>query len=202
MGTLAPVARRACAGPRPCAGPACFTRGYLVRLACGPGPSRYGPMVKFYKFGQPPRPWPPRVTNLSLFVSESILVASSASSGGRRCPRADSTVRTDNLKSRQSDTGESDHHRDHEHRDLHLVRAGPAQGRGPQGPIPAQAQLASLEVVMPGCRPAAPVNASESLRSTGHLNFSIRVSPRLPYPSQPETPRVGHGHCQYRLGQH
>jgi hypothetical protein len=32
-------------------------------------PSRYGPIVKFYKFGQPPRPWPPRVTNFSLFVS-------------------------------------------------------------------------------------------------------------------------------------
>ena len=71
---------------------------------------------------------------------------------------------------------------------LHLLRAGPAHW-----------QLALLEVIMPGWPAAlrlAPVNASESLRSTGHLNFSIRVSPRLPHPSQPESPRVGHGHCQ------
>jgi hypothetical protein len=75
MGTLAPVARRACAGTGPVPAQAQLASlevimpGWPAALAAVKLPSRYGPMVKFCKFGQPPRPWPPRVTNYSLFES-------------------------------------------------------------------------------------------------------------------------------------
>jgi hypothetical protein len=126
----------------------------------------------------------------------------SASSGGRRCPRADSTVPTTCSDSTvTSDTGESDHHRDHEH-----TCTCCAPGLRRDGALrPPSLRRPSLLYSRLSCQAGLPpVNhdASESLRSTGHLNFSIRVSTRLPYPSQPETPRVGHGHCQSTVTSH
>jgi hypothetical protein len=188
MGTLAPVAPRACAGtgpcgPRPCAGPG-LLHSRLSRQSGRPGLRPCGPRagqcfrvvtVRWSSFISlasrhgPGRPGSLICHFLCPSRSESHRQRHQVEGGVRRSDEGRLHGSTDNLKSRQSDTGESDHHRDPIPR---LSTLAPVARR-----VPAQAQLASLEVVMPGW-PAAPVNASESLRSTGHLNFSIRVSPR------------------------
>jgi hypothetical protein len=53
---------------------------------------------------------------------------------------------------------------------LQLLRAGPAQGRGPAGPgVPAQAQLALLEVIMPPEAGLRPWPEPGPLRSDGQV---------------------------------
>jgi hypothetical protein len=117
MSSLAPIVRRACTRTGLLAQSLCRPSLLHSRFSCWAGlrpwprsmlPSRYCQMVKFCKFGLPPRPWPQAGRPGSHFLSPS------RSESHRQRRQVEGCVRGPTQLEVTAVRHESDHHWDHE----------------------------------------------------------------------------------------